>query len=81
MWMRDEKRWMEEPELAAYIRDLKAKIPSEGEWIAQSEQCCDVVIKLPYRCNVCGFEHWDGNKFKFCPECGSRMKNCESCNN
>lgn len=81
MWMRDEKKWMEEPELAAYIRDLKAKIPSEKEWIAQSEQCCDVVIKLPYRCSVCGFEHWDSNKFKFCPECGSRMKNCESCNN
>ena len=24
MWIRDENKWMEEPELYAYIRDLKA---------------------------------------------------------
>lgn len=83
MWISEEKKWMEEPELTAYIKELKSQMPPEGRWIDMDE---DDPSLITLKCSVCQKEihcvspsracdiDFVPSDFKFCPNCGARME-------
>ena len=46
-----------------------------GEWIWRTDiPIGDGRTSAGYICSHCGKDYWHGNKLKFCPNCGAKMK-------
>ena len=47
----------------------------QGEWIWRTDiPIGDGRTSAGYICSHCGKDYWHGNKLKFCPNCGAKMK-------
>lgn len=72
-------------ELAIAIRDMPPVTPTRkvGKWEEVWESQRDEYTGehdewIEHKCSVCGFQEFDADRFKYCPNCGAEMKGSEN---
>jgi hypothetical protein len=56
--------------IVGFVKKYFADRPT-GEWIDMTESSKDVP---KYRCSACGYDSFSAVRYRYCPNCGARMK-------